>query len=289
MPHRSLRIASALLLAALPFSVAGQQAPAPAATYQMDLFSIISFALAIAALIVSVFLGWLSWEFYKKSAEASEKSQQAVTKIETAVLSIQSEITEIVRRAVGYWTGGGSQPDSPDTSALTQKLEELTAQVAAVSGSAANKEELEAKVAELARLQREQIANWNASVVEAKARAIFPGIADRGPVAESTHTVTVNTEKEMSGQILIAVQRPSRVVTVTTRFTPPFQVATGLTASVVDAPSGRMDHVRVNSGIGKFGDFNVHLHPVAAAGAALVEPGTYVVEYKATADGTPGA
>jgi hypothetical protein len=289
MHHLTIRLAGAVIAAATSTRVFAQQSADAVPTYQLDLFSLISFALAIAALILSIFFGWLSWEFYKKSSEASEKSQQAVTKIETAVLSIQSEITEIVRRAVGYWTGGAASPDAPDTSALTQKLEELSAQVAAVSGAAANKEELESKLAELARLQREQIATWSASVAEAKARAIFPGIADRGPVADSTHTITTHTDREMSGRILITVQRPSRVVTVTTKFTPPFQNPTSLSATLIDAPSGKLEEVRVNSGIGRFGDFNVHLHPTGAGGAALVEPGTYVVEYKASSDGVAGA
>lgn len=262
-----------------------QQVVAQAATYQMDLFSIISFALSIAAFVVSIFLGWLSWQFYKKSSEASEKSQLAVVKIETAVLNIQSEITEIVRQAVAHWTGGDADPAAPDTSDLTRKLEELSVQVSAVAGTAANKHDLEAKIAELARLQREQVASWNASVMEAKARAIFPSIVDRGPIAESTHTVTSSSEKEAAGRLLINVQRASRVVTVTTKFAPPFQVATSLSASLADAPPGNQERVRVTCGIGRFGDFNIHLNPVASKGATMIEPGAYVVEYNAASNG----
>jgi len=280
-------LASVLMLGSTSLVAQPAASNAVVVTYQMDLFSIISFALAIAAFIVSLFMGWLSWEFYKKSSDASEKSQQAVTKIETAVLSIQSDITEIVRRAVGYWTGGTPEQDVSDTSALAKKVDEMSVQIDLVGGNAANKHELDSKLAELVKMQRDQIAALNASVAEAKVRAIFPGIADRGPVAEVTHTVTSNTESEMSGQIVLSVQRPSRVVTATAKFDPPFSNATALDVSLIDAPSGKLGQVRLNSGIGRFGDFNIHLHPLGGAASGLVDPGTYVVEYKATSAAKP--
>lgn len=167
-----------------------------AKVYQMDLFSIISFALAIAALVLSIFMGWLSWEFYKKSTEASEKTQQAVTKIEAAVLGVQSDLTEIVRRAVGYWTDGGASEEVADqNAALTLKVEELSAQIQTISGSNANKQELEAKLAELVKLQKEQISNLSSSILDAKAKAFFPSI-DKGPVVQLTQNSKINTASE---------------------------------------------------------------------------------------------
>lgn len=283
------REALPIILCAASCSTLAQQASPSVAAYQMDLFSIISFALAIAAFVVSIFMGWLSWEFYKKSTEASEKSQQAVTKIETAVLSIQSEITEIVRRAVGYWTGGATDQDVAETAALAQKVEDLSTQIASVSGNAANKQELDAKLAELVRLQRDQIATLMASVTEAKARAIFPSIADRGPVADVTHTVTASSESDLTGRMVLLVHRPSRVVTATTKFEGQFTTPAALKVALIDAPSGKLDQVRLNSGIGSSGHFNVHLHPIGGSGSGLVEPGTYVVEYTASATPAPGA
>lgn len=271
-----------LAAAAAATPVVAKQAPAPVAIYQMDLFSIISFGLAIAALIISLLMGWLSWEFYKKSAESSDKSQQAVIKIETAVLNIQSEITEIVRRAVGFWTGGTNSQEVEQAVELTHKYDELAAQIAAVSDTAANKEELEAKFTELVRLQRDQTAALSATIAETKARAIFPSIADRGPVVDIVHTVNENTTDLMSGRFVLDVLRPSRVVTANEKFSAPFMNATKLEVTLVDAPGGDFKCARLSSGIGRHGDFNVHLHPVGGSATGLVQPGKYTIDYTAT-------
>lgn len=278
-------LVSFLLVTYAAASQAANEAPAnPVVTYQMDLFSIISFALAIAAFVVSVFMGWLSWEFYKKSAEASEKSQQAVTKIEAAVLNIQSEITEIVRRAVGYWTGDAGEKESTDAAILAQRVEDISEQIKAVSGNAANKQELDEKVAELVRLQREQISALASSIAETKARAIFPNIVDRGPVAEVTHTMTINTPTDASGQLFINVLRPSKVVTVTPRFDAPFSHADELSVELTEAPEMARHAIRLTSGIGRGAEFNVHLHAFGGLlTSGFVDPGAYVVTYKAKA------
>jgi hypothetical protein len=275
-----MKIVSCVLASVFAISCwAAEAAPEAPKVYQMDLFSLISFALAIAALVLSIFMAWLSWEFYKKSTEASEKTQQAVTKIETAVLSIQSEITEIVRRAVGYWTDGGASEESANQNAeLAAKVEELSVQIQTVTGSAANKQDLEEKLAELVRLQREQVSALSASVVEAKAKAFFPSI-DKGPVAQMTQSMLTNTDTEKSGELIITVLRPSQIATATGKFSPPFPNLPELEVQLTSAPSSDLSKLAVNSGVGKTTDFNIHL--ISRSG--LLETGTYVVRYKATA------
>jgi hypothetical protein len=245
--------------------------------YQLDLFSLISFALAIAAFAVSIFMGWLSWEFYKKSKESSDQTQQAVTKIETAVLSIQSEITEIVRRAVGYWTGGDSNQEAIDISAvLNNRIDELSSQIKELAGANGGKEGLDSKIAELIQLQKDQVANLTSSMVEAKAKAIFPSI-DRGPAAQITQSIQANTETEKSGELIINVLRPSKNATATGKFTPPFTSLPELKVELVGAPISDLDRLFISSGVGKTSDFNVHL--IGRSG--LLEVGTYVVKYTA--------
>jgi CHASE3 domain sensor protein len=269
-----------LLVLSIPALAVAADAPGEAPkVYQMDMFSLISFGLAIAALVLSLFMGWLSWEFYKKSTEASEKSQQAVVKIETAVLSIQSEITEIVRQAVGYWTGADSPDDANVAEALAAKVEELSEQIKALAGNAANKQELEGKLAELVRMQRSQAAALSASIKEAKVRAIFPSV-ERGTLADVTHNMLSNTDNEKTGELVIKVLRPSKVITSTAKFSPPFAELPKLEVYFVD---GDAKSVRLSSGVGAHSDFNVHLN---GNGGGLVEPGTYVVKYKATINGT---
>ncbi|MGH7942481.1 MAG: hypothetical protein ACREE6_09930 [Limisphaerales bacterium] len=275
-----LRLILLLVFSIPALAVAADATGEAQKVYQMDMFSLISFGLAIAALVLSIFMGWLSWEFYKKSTEASAKSQEAVVKIEAAVLSIQSEITEIVRRAVGYWTGADSEDYANDAEALATKVEELSSQIKTLAGSAANKEELEGKLAELVRMQKNQAATLSASIKEAKVRAIFPSV-ERGTLADVTHNILSNTDTEKTGELVIKVLRPSKVVTATAKFSPPFSGKPKLEVNLVDEET---KPVRLSFGIGAHSDFNVHL----TASGGLVEPGTYVAKYKATLTGTTG-
>lgn len=278
---RYMLIAIAALSAGLCLAAdAGSDA---AKVYQMDLFSIISFALAIAAFVLSIFMAWLSWEFYKKSTDASEKTQQAVTKIETAVLGVQSDITEIVRRAVGYWTDGGTSDETADQSAaLTQKVEELSAQIQTISGTSANKQELEAKLAELVQLQKDQISNLSNSILDAKAKAFFPSI-DKGPVVQLTQSSHTNTDIEKTGELSIEVLRPSKIATATGKFTPPFTSLPSLSVELISGPVSDLSDISVTSGVGKTFDFNVHLK----GRNGLLASGTYVVKYTAKAQVAP--
>lgn len=254
--------------------------------YQLDLFSLISFALAIAAFVVSIFMGWLSWEFYKKSSDASEKTQQAVTKIETAVLSIQSEITEIVRRAVGYWTSGDETTEvaADQSAALTVKVEELAAQIKSLAGTAANKQDLEIKLAELVKLQKDQVATLSNSVTDAKVRALFPSV-DRGPVSQVTQSVTVNSDTQKTGELIINVLRPSKIATATGKFSPGFDGVPEMKIELIAAPIADLSKLRITSGVGKTTDFNIHL----ISNDGLLETGTYVVKFSATAIPVSGA
>ena len=264
-------------------SVASAAEAMPVATeavkmYQLDLFSIISFALAIAAFVISIFMGWLSWEFYKKSASDSEKTQQAVTKIETAVLSIQSEITEIVRRAVGYWTGSEETSDVVNqSSALTSKVEELASQIKSLSGASANKPDLDAKLAELVQLQKEQVLAFSNTVTDARVRALFPSV-DRGPVSQVTISFDSNSENLKSGDLIINVLRPSKIATATCKFNPSFTKIPELKVELCGTPGSTPSKVHIKSGVGQNSDFNVHL--ISADG--LLQTGEYVVKFIAS-------
>lgn len=273
-----LKVTTTLLLLSNP-CLAAEAVIEARNIYQMDIFSIISFALAIAAFIVSIFMGWLSWEFYKKSTEASDKTQQAVTKIETAVLSIQSEITEIVRRAVGYWTGDAT-PDvvSDQGAALAEKFEELSVKIQALNGAEGSKADIESKLSELIQLQRDQVATLTSSVVDAKAKALFPSI-DRGPVSLVTQSTQTNGMSEKSGELIINVIRPSKIATATGKFSPAFEMVPDVSVDLIASPSSDMSNLSITVGVGKPSDFNVHL--IGKSG--LLETGTYVIRYSARA------
>ena len=248
--------------------------------YTIDLFSIISFALAIAAFFVSAFLGWLSWQFYKKSSEVSEKTNEAVSRVETSISGIQSDITEIVRRAVGYWVDGSGANESPEQiDDLNQKIEELRKQIAALGEGKPEAEDIEKKFDELLRFQQNQLRNLNTSLFDAKVRSIFPS-ADKGPAVELSQNTTKNDKDIKEGQLIIEVTRPVKIATATGKFAPLFDDIPELSVELESSPYGDGGDIMITSGVGKTSDFNVHLKSYEG----LLKPGQYVVNYVAKAN-----
>ena len=251
-------------------------------TYRLDLFSLISFGLSIASLVVTVFLGWLSWQFYVQSNTTAEKSQEAVAKIESAVTGIQSDIKEIVRQAVDQWTGGPAAQDVIEAGAFNAKFEELATQINQLAGNAANKEEMEKKIAEIFQIQREQISNFAAAANEAKARALFPSISDRGPVSEFTHTALPTKAGIRKGQLVINVHRAAKVITHTFAFEPQIKWPPLVSARLVMDDPLKISFLRVTCGLGHEQQMNIHLMALGGLlGSSTVQPGVYVVEYEA--------
>ncbi|MCO7247745.1 hypothetical protein [Halomonas sp. Mc5H-6] len=245
--------------------------------YTIDLFSILSFALAIAAFFVSAFLGWLSWQFYMKSSEVSEKTNEAVSRVETSISGIQSDITEIVRRAVGYWVDGSGTNDSPEQiDDLNDKVEELRKQISTLGKGKPEAEDIEKKFEDLLSFQRNQLKNLNTSLFDAKVRSIFPS-ADKGPAVELTQNTTKNDKKAKEGQLIIEVTRPVKIATATGKFSPPFEDIPDLSVELESSPYGDGGDVVITSGVGKTSDFNVHLKSYEG----LLKSGQYVVNYVA--------
>ncbi|MCF7520963.1 hypothetical protein L4G92_02700 [Neisseria sp. ZJ106] len=249
--------------------------------YQMDLFSIISFALAIAAFILSIFMAWLSWDIYKKSTEAATQTQAAVTKIETAVLNIQSEITEIVRRAVGYWTGGDGVGENftEQNIELTSKIEELLSQIQSLPG--AGKQIAEDKLMEISRLQQEQVSALTASLVETKTKALVPSYKMQSSVAKVKQNISSRTDQEECGVLIIEVIGKTKITTATGKFTPPFSDIPKLdNVELATSPyksEEQEKQLKVTQGCGKTTDFNVHIN----SNSGMLEPGFYIIRYTA--------
>ncbi len=246
--------------------------------YQMDLFSIISFGLTIAAFVLSIFMAWLSWKFYVKSADDSKATQSSVVKIETAVLGVQSSITEIVRQAVGYWT---ADPSIAQGSEIKEKIDEFSGLIKNLpDGTDSNK--VQKMLNEIIHLVQEQN---NASLVEARAKAIFPSINTNSidqqvsPVVQFSQKIISHTESEATGELIIEVLRRSENATITGKFKPAFkEIPKQFSASLTSMPDGvNKDGILVTYGIGKVFDFNVHLK----SKSGTLPLGEYVVEYKA--------
>lgn len=247
-------------------------APSDNLVYKMDLFSIISFGLAIAAFALSVFMGWLSWKFYEKSSDDSRKTQGSVVKIETAVLGVQSNITEIVKQAVAQWTAGSNiQPFD-----YRDKMEELFKLARGESNSSEIQEALK-------NLEQTILEHNTSYLAELRAKAIFPSIdtgliSQSGPVSRFSQNVQVNTEEENSGELNIEVLRESKIATISGKFEPAFKsIPKEFSAELISAPVENKDDISVTYGVGKVFDFNIHLkHKLG-----YLPIGNYVVKYKA--------
>lgn len=264
-----------IILSALTLDSCGQ---GQANTYNLDMFSLISFALAIASILFAGFAVWLSWELYKKSTAASEKTQEAVIRIESAVLGIKGDITEIVKRAVSYWVEDNPQDQAqqgimPD---LTEKLDEISQTIKSLSTTDPKVKELESKLKEVVNTQKQEIEKLNSSLLDAKVKNIFPSASSFSAI--SLHQqILDDTPTKKSGQLLIKINRPVKIATATGKFLPSFENTPMLTVKLISSPYRDKNSIHVTSGIGQFSDFHVHLK---IPGTYLAE-GDYVVEYEA--------
>ncbi len=249
-----------------------------AATYNLDMFSLISFGLAIASIIFSVFMGWLSWELYKKSSDASDKTQEAVIRIEASVVGIRGDITEIVKRAVSYWVNDNPSEQIPDLqkSDVTEKLEEITKRLTELSSSDPKAKEIEDRIKEVLNSHQQEINKLNSSLLNAKVQNIFPS-------ANTTTAISLfqdglsNTDTEKTGQLIIKINKPIKIATATGKFLPSFKAPPELKVKLISSPYTDMSQIHVTSGVGQFSDFHVHLK----VPGSLLREGEYIVEYDA--------
>lgn len=246
--------------------------------YQMDLFSIISFALAIAALLLSGFMAWLSWELFKKSSDASDKTQQAVVRVEATVQSVQDDITEIVRRAVGYWIDGtGASQDSGQADDLDEKFKDLESQISKLAKTNPDAGLLEEKLGNIFNAQKAELQRLNSSLFDAKVRSIFPS-AEKSPAARITQHISNNQPNLKDGRLIINVTKPVKNATATGQFTPQFTSVPELNVEIESSPYEDLSEVKLSSGVGVKSNFNVHV--IAISGT--LREGEYVIKYTAT-------
>ena len=273
-----MKISKILFFLSIPSIIYAEESKAIAQEaskiYQMDLFSLISFGLAITALIVSLFMSWLSWEFYKKSTETSENTNKTVAKIEASIVAIQNSISEIVQRAVGYWVEGGGE-DSKVTGIkdeLYEKFGELEEKLNASNGG--NTPEISNEIAEL----KEQINELSLGVRKAQVRSLFPGILDESPAIEHNQIITSTEENKQQGQITIILNKSIPYATATGKFKPRMSQVPDLAVNLIGSPYDNNDDVKFSKGVGTPKDFNIHLN---GKGTPL-KVGNYIFNYVAT-------
>ncbi|MGE8516470.1 MAG: hypothetical protein ACN6OM_07630 [Alcaligenes nematophilus] len=240
--------------------------------YQLDMFSLISFGLAITALLLAFFMAWLSWEFYKRSKESSDKTNETVTRVETLIAGVQASISEIVNRAVNHWiaTGGGDGQINQSKQEIYDKLGEL--EQAIQSGGNANSEGLLKEVATL----KSQFDELGRGIRESQIKALFPSAVDEIPALRYEQEITRADNKEQSGFLRIFVLRPTRIATATVRFDPIFSSAPELNANLISSPYENTSEISAKPGTPSERAGNIHLNSTTT-----LKSGTYIFEYVA--------
>jgi len=273
-----MRVFLTVIFVSLPLVLyAEQNTPAIESTgtiYQLDLFSLISFGLAITALVVSLFMAWLSWEFYKKSSETSEKTNNTVTKIESSIVGIQNNISEIVNRAVEHWIEGGAG-DSNITELkdeLYEKFEDLEEKLQASKGG--ESPEISNEISQL----KEQINDLNVGVRQVQVRSLFPGVKKEDTEIEHSQFISLTESHKQEGQINITLNKSIPYATATGKFKPRLSTVPDLDVKLVNSPYENDDEVKFSKGVGTPKDFNIHL---SGKGEPL-KMGNYIFEYVAT-------
>lgn len=270
----SIKKKNILLLLFVPAICAAETtAPVTSKTYELDMFSLISFGLAIAALALSFFMAWLSWQFYVKSTQATDKTNETVTRIETLVAGIQANITEIVQRAVGYWieSGGGDGQVTQSKREVYEKLDELEKAIQNTNGKA----DATGLLKEVSALKM-QMDELGRGIRESQIKTLFPSIEPGTQVLKYSQETTNSDFSEQAGVIRINVLKPTKIATAPIKFNPPFETAPELTASLIGSPYGDASEISAKPGTPGLRGCNVHLN----SGTDL-KVGEYVFEFLA--------
>jgi len=242
--------------------------------YELDMFSLISFGLAIAALIISLFMAWLSWQFYVKSTQAADKTSETVTKIETLVAGVQANITEIVQRTVSYWidSGGGDGQVAESKREVYERLSELEQSIQ--NAGADDTQHLLQEVSAL----KNQLDELGRGIRESQIKSLFPNIDADAPAMKYSQEVTNSDEVEQAGIVKIQVLRPTRIATAGIRFNPVFKTAPAVSATLVLSPYDDSSVISAKPGTPSLRGCNLHLNS-----SSNLKVGEYVFEFVAKA------
>jgi len=271
----SIKKKNILLLLLVPaICTAETAATVSSKTYELDMFSLISFGLAIAALALSFFMAWLSWQFYVKSTQATDKTNETVTRIETLVAGIQTNITEIVQRAVGYWieSGGGDGQITQSKREVYEKLDELEKAIQNTATGTADTTGLLKEVSAL-KMQMDELGR---GIRESQIKTLFPSIEPGTQVLKYSQETTNSDISEQAGVIRINVLKPTKIATAPIKFNPSFEITPELTASLISSPYSDAAEISAKPGTPGLRGCNIHLN----SGTDL-RVGEYVFEFLA--------
>lgn len=254
--------------------IAQSQTAQSSRTYELDMFSLISFGLAIAALILSIFMAALSWQFYVKSTEATDKTNETVIKIETLVAGIQTNITEIVQRAVGYWieSGGGDAKVAESKREVYEKLDELEQAIQNTTSGSGDTANLLNDVAAL-KIQLDELGR---GIRESQIKNLFPNMESESQTLKYKQEITNSDEGEQTGVIRINILRPTKIATAPIKFKPSFKSEPEVTAKLVSSPYEDASEISAKAGTAGVRICNIHLNS-----NGFLKTGEYIFEFLA--------
>ncbi len=266
----------ALVITATPIICIAETTPTGKTTYELDMFSLISFGLAIAALVLSIFMAWLSWQFYVKSTQAADKTNETVTKIETLVAGVQTNITEIVQRAVGYWieSGGGDGQVTESKREVYEKLNELEQSIQKAGAGAGDNAHLLQEVSAL----KVQLDELGRGIRESQIKTLFPNIETEIQTMKYSQETTNSDTTEQAGLVRVNVLRPTKIATATIKFHPIFENTPTLTATLISSPYEDPSLISAKAGTPSRRGCNLHLNSNSP-----LKVGEYVFEFLAKA------
>lgn len=263
-----------LALSSIPITCVAEELAEKKVTYQLDMFSLLSFGLAIAALVLSIFMAWLSWQFYVKSTQAADKTNETVTKIETLVAGIQSNITEIVQRTVGYWieSGGGDGQVNESKREVYERLNELEQSIKKAGDGAGDNTHLLGEVSAL----KSQIDELGRGIRENQIKNLFPNIDTDIQVMKYVQELTSSDETEQTGLMRINVLKPTKIATANIKFNPAFKSSPSISATLISSPYEDHSLISAKAGTPSERGCNVHLNSPTP-----LKTGEYVFEFTA--------
>ena len=270
----TIKYISALTMAALPIACFAEAAADGKVTYELDMFSLISFGLAIAALVLSIFMAWLSWQFYVKSTQAADKTNETVTKIETLVAGVQTNITEIVQRAVGYWieSGGGDGQVTESKREVYERLNELEQSIQKAGSGAGDNAHLLQEVSAL----KGQLDELGRGIRESQIKTLFPNIDTEIQTMKYSQEITSADSREQTGLMRINVLRPTKIATANIKFNPVFETEPNIIATLISSPYEDESLISAKAGTPSLRGCNVHLNSTTP-----LKTGEYVFEFVA--------
>jgi len=238
---------------------------------------IVSLVVGLTSLLLAGFSAWLSWQFFKSSQTQNDRTQESVSRIEGTVTMVNTNISQIVDRAISAWSKSEkSSEEEAIASDVVDSYEDLRRKLESLENDKKSDDGWRAEFGNILSENQRQVENLLSTIRESRIRSVF---STSEPAAINAAVTIVkklekSDEDSEEGEISLLVSRPGRVITGTVHLERDGFSGGGVKLSLESAPEGG-EGVRIRSGFtGE--NLNIHLH---GAGGSPVLPGKYLMRY----------